>query len=98
MRQLGQAVGITVSTVAFSSAGSKIGQGKDMLPQYQAAQWTAFAFGIITFALGIICFTGAGVLGHSTPQPDSISETEKSKSLDERISSLGKGSIGDIVI
>jgi hypothetical protein len=89
MRQLGIAVGITVSSAVFSSLGSKIGQGEDMLPQYRAAQWTSFAFGVIAFTLGIICFRGAGVLGYSTPQPASISESEKGESLDERIPSPG---------
>ena len=88
MRQLGNAVGITVSTAVFSSAvGSKIGRGEDMLPCYRAAQWTSFAFGVVALALGVTCFRGAGALGHCTPQPASISGIEKGECLDERIPS-----------
>jgi hypothetical protein len=51
---------------------------------YRAAQWTAFAFGIIATTLGIICFRGVGVVGHRAPKLASISENEKGKPLDER--------------
>lgn len=83
-RQLGGAVGITVSTVAFSTASSK---GEDMLPPYHAAQWTSFAFGIIAIALAIIYFRGVGLLGLCTPPRASISKVERGESLDERIPS-----------
>jgi hypothetical protein len=52
MQQLGNAVGITVSTAVFSSVGSKIGRVEDLLQCYRAAQWTSFAFGVIALALG----------------------------------------------
>jgi len=80
-QQVAHAVGITVSTVVFTSVGSSVGPGEDMLLQYHAAHWTAFGFGIVALTLGIIFFKGVGVLGHSdgTPPRGSISETEKGK-------------------
>jgi hypothetical protein len=87
MRQVGNTVGVTVSTAVFSTVGSKIGRGEDMLPCYRAAQWTSSAFGLVALALGVICFRGVGVPGHCTPQPASISGIEKGECLDERIPS-----------
>jgi len=80
--QLGNAVGITVSTVVFHSVGSKIRPGEDTLPMYRAAQWTCFAFGIIEIILVIIFFRGVGVVGHRAPKLASVSEIEKGESLD----------------
>ncbi|KIM37306.1 hypothetical protein M413DRAFT_423520 [Hebeloma cylindrosporum] len=82
MSQLGTAVGVTVSTVVSHSVGSKIGAGEDALPMYRAAQWTCFAFGIIETVLVILFFRGVGVVGHRTPKPASVSETEKGESRD----------------
>ena len=80
--QLGNAVGITVSTVIFHSVGSKIRPGEDTLRMYRAAQWTCFAFGIIEIILVIVFFRGVGVVGHRAPKPASVSETEKGESPD----------------
>ena len=79
--QLGNAVGITVSTVVFRSVGSKIRPGEDTLLMYRAALWTCFAFGIIEIILVIVFFRGVGVVGHRAPKPTSVSETEKGESL-----------------
>jgi len=49
---------------------------------YRAAQWACFAFGIIEIILVIVFFRGVGVVGHRAPKPVSVSEIEKSESLD----------------
>jgi len=51
---------------------------------YQAAQWTAVAFGIIATTLGIVFFRGVGVVGHRAPKLASISESEKGERVDAR--------------
>ena len=75
--QLGTALGITVTTVVFNRVGTKLGPDGDTLQMYSAAQWTAFAFGIIATILGIVFFRGVGVVGHRAPKSTSISESEK---------------------
>jgi len=82
--KLGTAVGVTVTTVVFNSVGSKLGPGEDTLPLYHAAQWAAFAFGVLATTLGVLCFRGVGVVGHHSPKPSSISENEKGEHRDER--------------
>jgi len=82
IRQLGTAVGVTVSTVVFHRVGLKIVPGEDTLRMYSTAQWTCFAFGIIETTLVIIFFRGVGVVGDRAPKPASVSETEKGVSLD----------------
>jgi len=56
-----------------------------MLRMYRAAQWTAFAFGIIATTLGIIFFRGVGAVGHrAAPKLASPSDNEKGKPLDDQ--------------
>jgi len=76
MRQLGSAVGVTVSTAVFSSVGSTVGR-------------TCFSALLSCFWRCRIstCFRGLGVLGHCTIQPASISKIEKGGCLDEGIPS-----------
>ncbi|KIM37308.1 hypothetical protein M413DRAFT_20342 [Hebeloma cylindrosporum] len=76
MTQLGTAVGVTVTTVVFNRVGTKVAPGGDMLRMYRAAQWTAFAFGIIATTLGIVFFRGVGVVGHRAPKPTSVGDPE----------------------
>jgi hypothetical protein len=45
--QLGTAVGVTVSTVVFNRVTSTQKDGRPTLKSYHAAQWTAFAFGML---------------------------------------------------
>jgi len=50
---------------------------------YHAAQWTAFAFGIIATVLGIVFFRGVGAVGHRGPKEVGVSESEKGEQGDE---------------
>jgi hypothetical protein len=61
---------------------------------YRAAQWTAFAFGVLATTLGVLAFRGVGVVGHHSPKTPSISKHEKNESLDER--TLSPENIDDI--
>jgi hypothetical protein len=45
--QLGTAVGVTVTTVVYNNVGERLAPGEDVIAMYRAAQWTAFAFGVI---------------------------------------------------
>jgi len=67
---------------------SKLGPGEDMLSVYRAAQWTAFAFGVIATTIGVLCFRGVGFVGHHSPELSSISKIEKGEPLDENHSGL----------
>jgi len=91
IRQLGTAVGVTISTAVFHIVGLKIGPGEDTLPMYRAAQWTCFTFGVIETILVIVFFRGVGVVGDRAPKPTSVSETEKGKSLDKYQESVIEG-------
>jgi hypothetical protein len=71
-----------VTTVVFNRVGMKVGPDGDTLRMYRAAQWTAFAFGIIATILGIVLFRGVGVVGHRAPKPASIWESEKGERVD----------------
>ncbi|PPR06397.1 hypothetical protein CVT26_004843 [Gymnopilus dilepis] len=82
MTQLGTAVGVTVTTVVFNRISERIPSNEDNLRAYRAAQWTAFAFGLVATVLGVIFFRNVGVVGdRSPPKPqapaDSISAHEK---------------------
>jgi len=70
--------------VVFNRVGTKVGPDGDTLQMYQAAQWTAVAFGITATTLGIVFFRGVGVVGHRAPKPASVSESEKGKRVDAR--------------
>lgn len=54
--QLGTALGPTVSTIVFNRVTLRQPEGRPNLESYHAAQWTAFAFGV----LGIVppCYFG----------------------------------------
>lgn len=45
--QLGTAVGLTVTTVVFNRVTAKSSGDQPTLRSYHAAQWTAFAFGVL---------------------------------------------------
>ncbi|KDR72245.1 hypothetical protein GALMADRAFT_74165 [Galerina marginata CBS 339.88] len=77
MTQIGTALGVTVTTVVYNTVQQRIPSNEDNLRAYQAAQWTAFAFGIIAAILGVVCFRGVGVVGHRAPKPASVFESEK---------------------
>ncbi|KAL0945380.1 hypothetical protein HGRIS_000876 [Hohenbuehelia grisea] len=78
MTQVGTAIGVSVTTVVFNRVihhrAEEAGVSpalpghlipKDVaLPAYKAAQWTAFAFGVIAFIVSITCFWNVGVVGH----------------------------------
>ncbi|KAF9478870.1 MFS general substrate transporter [Pholiota conissans] len=68
MTQLGTAVGVTVTTVVYNNVGENLIPGADVIVMYRAAQWTAFAFGIIATCLGVIFFRGVGVVGFRAPK------------------------------
>jgi hypothetical protein len=68
--------------VVFNRVGTTVGPDGDKLQMYRAAQWTAFAFGIIATTLGIVFFRGVGVVGHRAPKPASMSESEKGEWVD----------------
>ena len=61
----------------FNRIETKVGPDGDTLRMYRAAQWTAFAFGIISTILSIVFFRGVGVVGHRAPKLTSVSENEK---------------------
>jgi len=50
---------------------------------YRAAQWTAFAFGIIATTLGVVFFRGVGAVGHRAPKEVGVSESEKGEEGNE---------------
>ena len=70
--------------MGFNRVGTKVGPDGDTLRMYRAAQWTAFAFGIIATIFGIVFFSGVGVVGHQAPKPASVSESEKGERVDAR--------------
>lgn len=81
---------MTVTTVVYNNVGSHLGAGEDVLLMYRAAQWTAFAFGILgaplfcskkygynffpATVIGIICFRGVGVVGFREPKTSSMEQ------------------------
>ena len=80
---------MTVTTVVYNNVGSHLAAGEDVLLMYRAAQWTAFAFGVLgafllsfknygynflpATVIGIICFRGVGVVGFREPKTSSSS-------------------------
>ncbi|KAF8885463.1 efflux transporter [Infundibulicybe gibba] len=82
MTQLGTTVGVTVSTVIFNrvieqdseAMGVVLNPTKTNAPEaaklnaYKAAQWTAFAFGILATLLALY-LRGVGVVGDEAPKP-----------------------------
>ncbi|KAH6911804.1 efflux protein [Coprinopsis sp. MPI-PUGE-AT-0042] len=84
MTQLGTAIGVTVTTVVFDAVRSKNGPGADQLLSYQAAQWAAFAFGIIATIIAVVTFRGVGVVGDRKSKPDSLDEEASSKAVEPR--------------
>ncbi|KAF8181299.1 major facilitator superfamily domain-containing protein [Pholiota molesta] len=84
MTQLGTAVGVTVTTVVYNNVGERLAPGEDVIAMYRAAQWTAFAFGVIATCLGVIFFRGVGVVGYRAPKPTTL---ESSLSTAEELES-----------
>ncbi|KAF8149117.1 major facilitator superfamily domain-containing protein [Crassisporium funariophilum] len=68
MTQLGTAVGITVTTVVYNAVSANHSPEADRISSYRAAQWTAFAFGIIATTLGVLFFRGIGAVGYRGPK------------------------------
>ncbi|KAL0949753.1 hypothetical protein HGRIS_009791 [Hohenbuehelia grisea] len=78
MTQLGTALGIPVSTIVFNRVVAQDSRrmgiivdatGSNAPPQarlngYRAAQWTAFAFGILATILAVIFLRNIGIVGH----------------------------------
>ncbi|KAG6908440.1 hypothetical protein DXG01_004523 [Tephrocybe rancida] len=66
MTQLGTSLGVTVTTVIFNRITLKTGSdaASPPLPSYRAAQWGAFAFGVLSMLLAIVFFRGVGIVGH----------------------------------
>ena len=83
----------------FNRVETKVGPDGDTLRMYRAAQWTAFAFGIIATILGIVFFRGVGVVGHRAPKPASVSESEKGERVaahgDENVMPFDNVWVGD---
>ncbi|KAF5341786.1 hypothetical protein D9611_001152 [Ephemerocybe angulata] len=77
MTQLGTAVGVTVSTVAFNQIAQKIPDGQDALRSYVAANWVGFSFGMIGMVLSILFFRNVGAVGDRKAKP--VSEEEESQ-------------------
>ncbi|KAF9456825.1 major facilitator superfamily domain-containing protein [Collybia nuda] len=63
MTQLGTAVGVAVSTVVFNRVSLRQPQRIPTLKSYQAAQWSAFAFGVLATILALVFFRGVGIVG-----------------------------------
>jgi hypothetical protein len=86
--------------VVFNRVGTKVGPDGDTLRMYRAAQWTAFAFGIIATTLGVVFFRGVGVVGHRAPKPASISESEKGERVDahedEKVMPFEDSDVGNV--
>ncbi|KAL4260570.1 Major facilitator superfamily (MFS) profile domain-containing protein [Pleurotus pulmonarius] len=51
----------------------------DLLPAYQAAQWTAFAFGILAAVTALAFFRGFGIVGHRKEDEDDRTVTSSGK-------------------
>ncbi|KAJ7595339.1 putative efflux transporter [Mycena floridula] len=78
MTQVGTSVGVTISTVVFNRIlereSGRLGVMPDpsgrnapmpaQLTSYKAAQWTAFAFGVLATLLAVVFFRGVGIVGH----------------------------------
>ncbi|PPQ72095.1 hypothetical protein CVT26_006873 [Gymnopilus dilepis] len=79
MTQLGTAVGVTVSTVVYNSVSKRLATDQDGLKAYHAAQWTAFAFGVIATVLGVSFFYGVGVVGFRAQDTSSSTADEESQ-------------------
>ncbi|KAG6866162.1 hypothetical protein C0991_008116 [Blastosporella zonata] len=91
MTQLGTSLGVTVTTVIFNritlqQTGSSV--GTPPLLSYQAAQWGAFAFGVLSMALAIVFFRGVGIVGHRKSdviqQNNAEDEQEKTATSQEK--------------
>ncbi|RDB16369.1 hypothetical protein Hypma_002885 [Hypsizygus marmoreus] len=83
MTQLGTSLGVTVTTVIFNRVTLRKATLQDPHPaptleSYKAAQWGAFAFGILATLLTIVFFRGVGVVGHRKKQVDVWEEGQES--------------------
>ncbi|KDQ58837.1 hypothetical protein JAAARDRAFT_127904 [Jaapia argillacea MUCL 33604] len=90
MTQLGTAFGLTISTIVFNRVlkrGSlKLGVVPDasgmnvplpaQLKAYEAAQWTAFGFGMLATLLAIVFLRGVGIVGHQHPNKEKETDSE----------------------
>ncbi|KAF6746905.1 efflux protein [Ephemerocybe angulata] len=81
MTQLGTAVGVTVSTVAFNQIAQKTPDGQDALRSYVAANWVGFSFGMIGMVLSILFFRNVGAVGDRKAKPVSEEESRALKPL-----------------
>ncbi|KAF9456823.1 major facilitator superfamily-domain-containing protein [Collybia nuda] len=70
MTQLGTALGPTVSTVVFNRVTSRQPGRRPNLDSYHAAQWTAFAFGVLATILAFIFYKGVGIVGQEKKAKD----------------------------
>ncbi|KAF8627585.1 hypothetical protein AX17_006158 [Amanita inopinata Kibby_2008] len=97
MNQIGTAIGVIVTTIVFDRVivqdsrrlGVILNDDQSNAPReaqlwsYRAAQWTAFAFGMIATVFVVIWFRGAGVIGetgdaHGAPAPESDRASRRS--------------------
>ncbi|KAE9396652.1 efflux transporter [Gymnopus androsaceus JB14] len=83
MAQLGQALGVTITTIVFNQVAAthaKVGDTTPPLKAYQSAQWTAFGFAILATILGVLCLRGAGIAGDQTESDIPPPKTESDHS------------------
>lgn len=81
--QLGQALGVTITTIVFNQVAAthaKVGDTTPPLKAYQSAQWTAFGFAILATILGVLCLRGAGIAGDQTESDIPPPKTESDHS------------------
>ncbi|KAL0952456.1 hypothetical protein HGRIS_006724 [Hohenbuehelia grisea] len=106
MTQLGTALGVTVTTIVFNRVvaqdSRKLGVIVDhtgagapdaaMLNGYKAAQWTAFAFGMIATILAVIFMGGVGIVGDRKESTTEETDSEATMSItDGQSGDLEKG-------
>ncbi|TFY77723.1 hypothetical protein EWM64_g6288 [Hericium alpestre] len=96
MTQLGTAFGLAITTIVFNRVLAS--QSRDLgvavndagtnaprpaqLKAYQAAEWAAFAFGILGMSLAFFLH-GVGIVGHPGPAKPSTDENEKTLTPDD---------------
>lgn len=84
MNQLGTALGVATTTVVFNRVDLHR-HGRDGIVSYKAAQWTAFAFGVLGTLLSILFFRGVGPAGFREPidKPETLNgDEERTMTLD----------------
>ncbi|KAJ7596104.1 putative efflux transporter [Mycena floridula] len=86
MSQIGNSVGVTITTVVFNRILQRDSGRLGILPNpsgtnaplaaqlasYKAAQWTAFGFGVVATSLGVLFFRGVGIVGHEEEMQSSM--------------------------